>query len=97
MILYTNMPKLKKMPNTKRQQKYMGPQTVKRVTDSHVVISQDQLGKQKEKRIPIHIARPYFERDANLSRKANIIITADSHIDTFGKKRIKVSGKLYIR
>ena len=49
------MPKLKKMPNTKRQQKYMGLQTVKRVTDSHVVISQDQLGKQREKRIPIHM------------------------------------------
>ena len=46
-IVYTNMPKLK-------QSKYLGPYTVSKVTDSHVTISQTELGAKKDKKIPIH-------------------------------------------
>ena len=53
MIMYTNIPKLKKMPNTKRQLRYLVPYMVER-------ISGENAG---QKRVPIHIVRPYFERD----------------------------------
>ena len=61
-ILYTNMPKLK-MPKTKRQPKYLAPYTVRRITENHIVILSNQLRK-KERRIPVEITRPYFERNA---------------------------------
>ena len=62
-ILYTNMPKLKKMPHTKQESKYVGPCTVVRVTDSHAIISNHKVGSGKEKKIPIDIVRPYYRRE----------------------------------
>ena len=61
-ILFTNMPKIKHLPNTKQQGKYIGPHTVKRVTESHVVISKERIGCKGEKKIPIHTVRPYIQR-----------------------------------
>ena len=51
-IVYTNMPKLKHLPKTKKQLKYLGPYTVSKVTGSHVTISQTELGAKKDKKIP---------------------------------------------
>ena len=61
-IIFTNMPKLKKMPKTQGQDKYLGPFTTSRITDSHAVISKEELGSKKDKKVPIHIARPYHQR-----------------------------------
>ena len=59
------MPKLKHMPKTKKQTKHLGPYTVSKVTESHVTISKTDLGTKKDKNIPIHITRPYFERSSS--------------------------------
>ena len=71
-IVYTHMPKLKHLPKTKKQSKYIGPYTVSKVTDSHVTISQTELGAKKDKKIPIHITRPYFVR--NTKKKVNFVL-----------------------
>ena len=47
--MYANMFKLKKLPKTKEQLKFLGPHLVKRITENHVIISQDNTGKKKEK------------------------------------------------
>ena len=52
------MPKLKKMPNTKQQEKYIGPFTVSRLTDSDAFIPNPK-GWKKDKEIPIDLVRPY--------------------------------------
>ena len=70
-IVYTNMPKLKHLPKTKKQSKYLGPYTVSKVTDSDVTISQTELGAKKDKKIPIHITRPYFARNTK-KKKVNL-------------------------
>ena len=70
-IVYTNMPKLKHLPKTKKQLKYLGPYTVSKVTDSHVTISQTELGAKKDKKISIHITRPYFARNTK-KKKVNL-------------------------
>ena len=44
------MPKIKHLPNTKQQGKYIGPHTVKRVTESHVVISKKESAAKEIKR-----------------------------------------------
>ena len=56
-ILFTNIRKLKKMPKTKNQGKYVGPFTASKIMDSHVVISHEELGSNKDKKVPIHITR----------------------------------------
>ena len=63
-MLYANMPKLKKMPNTKHQSKLLGPCTVTRITNSHVVIPNPKAGAgvYTEKKIPIDIILPFHER-----------------------------------
>ena len=58
------MPKLKRLPNTKKQPKYLGPYTISEVTNSNVTISKEELGTNRDKKIPIHIVRPYFQRSA---------------------------------
>ena len=58
------MPKLKHMPKTKKQKKHLGPYTVSKVTESHVTISKTELGAKKDKQIPIHITRLYFDRSS---------------------------------
>ena len=68
-FIYTNMPKLKHIPKTKKQAKYLGPYTVSKVTDSHVTISRDEIGAKKDKKIARHIARPYFERCTELQKR----------------------------
>ena len=60
-VLVTNMAKLKRLPNTKEQGKYLGPHKVSRVTESHAVLVSTDPSK-KEKKAPLHIVRPYFER-----------------------------------
>ena len=47
-VVYTNMPKLKKMPNTKKQRKYIGLYTVKRVTNSHAIVSDTQHSQKRK-------------------------------------------------
>ena len=71
-IIYTNMPKLKHMPKTKKQTKHLGPYTVSKVTESHVTISKTDLGTKKDKNIPIHITRPYFERSSSPKKKVSL-------------------------
>ena len=70
--MYTNIPKLKKLPNTKTQPKYLGPYTVERVSGENIIILITTVaGKTREKRVPVHIVRPYFERDTSqLVRKS---------------------------
>ena len=70
-IVYTNMPELKHLPKTRKQLEYLGPYTVSKVTDSHATISQTELGAKKDKKIPIHITRPYFARNTK-KKKANL-------------------------
>ena len=55
------MPKLKRLPKTKKQAKYLVAYTVSKVTESHVTISKTELGDKKDNKIPIHITRPYFQ------------------------------------
>ena len=62
------MPKLKKMPKTQGEDKYIGPFTTSRITDSHAVITKEELGSKKDKKVPIHIARPYHQRCSNSSK-----------------------------
>ena len=57
-VVYTNMPKLKKMPNSKKQRKYIGPYTVKRVTNSHAIVSDTPFTKREK--ISIDIVRPFI-------------------------------------
>ena len=57
------MQKLKKMPNTKKQRKFIGPYTVKRMTNSHAIVS-DIPHSEKEKKISIDLVRPFFQRSA---------------------------------
>ena len=56
------MPKIKHLPKTKLQGKYFGPHKVLRVTESHVVISKEELGSKTDRKIPIHTAHLYTER-----------------------------------
>ena len=56
------MPKLKQMPNTKSQGKFLGPFTVSRITDSHAIISKEELNSKRDKKVPIHITLLYYER-----------------------------------
>ena len=77
-ILFTNIPKLKKMPKTKNQGKYVGPFTASKITDSHVVISHKELASNKDKKVPIHIARVYHERENTpMSRKRKAVDITD--------------------
>ena len=62
-IVYTNMQKLKKMPNTKKQRKFIGPYTVKRVTNSHAIVSDTQHS-EKNKKMSIDIVRQFYQRRA---------------------------------
>ena len=70
-IVYTNMPKLKHLPRTKKQSKYLGPYTVSKVTNNHVTISRTELGAKKDKKITFHITRPYFARNTK-KKKVNL-------------------------
>ena len=62
------MTKLKNMPNTKKQSKYFGSCTVSRVTDNHAIVSNQKVGSKREKKIPIDIVRPFYERGIVLSQ-----------------------------
>ena len=64
-ILYTNIPKQKKLPNRKNQPRYLGPDTVSDVSESHVTISKATKRGTKRK-IPIHTVRPYYERSSGI-------------------------------
>ena len=57
------MPKLKKMANTKQQEKYLRPYTVSRITESHAFIPNPK-GMKKDKKVPIDIVLHYYQRDA---------------------------------
>ena len=94
-ILFANMPKLKRLPNTKAQDKYLGPHTVAKVTDSHVVISNTNFGTKKDKKIPLHIVRPYFERSLLKTEKTKRKRKAES-IGPEHKKLRPNSSQVYI-
>ena len=81
-FIYTNMPKLKHLPKTKKQAKYLGPYTVSKVTDSHVTISKDEIGAKKDKKIARHIARPYFERCTELQTKEKSVLDVVVGVNT---------------
>ena len=71
------MAKLKSLPNTKEQGKHLGPHTESRVTESHAVLASTDPSK-KEKKAPLHIARPYFEhplKPLERKRKASDIVS----------------------
>ena len=78
------MPKIKKMLNTKHQSKYLGPYTVTRMTESHVIIPDRKAGAgslNKEKKLPIDIVRPYYKQDlghGGATRKIKSETTSDS-------------------
>ena len=63
------------------------------VTDIHVIISEDKLGRKKEKSIPIHIARPYFKRDTNSPQKVKRIHPDYERHTVLHKKQNTVSDK----
>ena len=67
------------MPKTKRQTKHLGPYTVSKVTESHVTISKTELGAKKDKKIPIHITKPYFER-STIPNKSKNQVSLDTSI-----------------
>lgn len=82
------MPKLKKMPNTKHQNKYLGPYTVSRMTDSHAIIPNPKCGAglMKERKIPIDIVRPYYERDLELGKRPTRKRKSEDTLDSPNKK-----------
>ena len=91
-IIFTNIRKLKKMPKTKNQGKYVGPFTASKIMDSHVVISHEELGSNKDKKVPIHITRVYHERkNASGSRKRNAGDIVDCEIK---RKKASQSGSV---
>ena len=53
------------MPNTKSQSKFLGPFTASKITDSHAIISKEELKSKKDKKVPIHITQLYHERQDN--------------------------------
>ena len=63
------MPKLKRLPKTKKQLKYLGPYTLSKVTKSHVTISKTELRDKKHAKIHIHITRPCFPKCFKKPRK----------------------------
>ena len=86
------MPKLKKTPNTKQQSKFLGPYTVTRITDSHVVIPNPKSGTgvKKDKKIPIDIILPFHERELEIgqdTRKKK----SENTFNTLNKKPQKVN------
>ena len=82
------MPKLKKLPNTKKQKKYLGPYTVSRLTESHAFIPNPKPGVRKENKIPIDIVRPYYERDAGLERCTQRKRKLESVVDSHQSKKL---------
>ena len=89
------MPKLKQMPNTKSQGKFLGPFTASRIIDSHAIISKEELNSKRDKKVPIHITQLYYERkeiDSRLTNtksmeKRKVDLTSDSR----EAKRMKLS------
>ena len=84
-ILYTNILKQKKLPNTKNQPKYFGPDTVCDVSENHVTIATVTKRKTKRK-IPIHTVCPYYERSSGIE-----------DIDGTDSKRTRVEPRLETR
>ena len=82
------------MPKTKNQGKYVGPFTASKITDSHVVISHKELASNKDKKVPIHIARVYHERENTpmSSRKRKAVDITD-----YGIKNRKISQSVSVR
>ena len=76
------MPKLKHLPKTKKQAKYLGPYTGSKVTDSHVTNSKDEIGAKKDKKIARHFARPYFERCIELQTKEKSVLDVVVGVNT---------------
>ena len=94
-ILFTNMPKLKQMPNTKSQGKFLGPFTASRITDSRAIISKEELNSKRDKKVPIHITQLYYERQEIDSRLSNTKSTEKRKVDLTSDsretKRMKLS------
>ena len=86
MILYRNMPKSKKMPGTKNQNKYVGPIIAHEVTDTHVIILQKN-GTLKKK-VPLDIARVYHPRLDPTAEEEENKTAATSSVMPFKKQKV---------
>ena len=85
------MRKAKKMPGTKKLDKYIGPVIATEVTDSHALVLVEGT-ESKCKKIPLHLARPYFPRSDSkiLTKRKNIDLPTDVAL-----KKIKVTYSFY--
>ena len=72
------MPKLKRLPKTKKQAKYLWPYTLSKVTESHVTISRTKLGCKKSKKFPFISHGLIFKNlsrcPEKLRRKSSLIL-----------------------
>ena len=75
-FIYTNMPKLKHLPKTKKQAKYLGPYTVSKVTDSHVTISKDEIGAKRTRRLlaTLHVLTLKDALSSKLKRRVYLML-----------------------
>ena len=56
------MRKEKKMPGSKKENKYIGPMVAKNVTENHLLAQKGESSKLKK--IPLHISKPYYPRSS---------------------------------
>ena len=65
LILVQTIKKSKKLPGTKKEEKYLGPFHVSKVTPSHLVALKD-LSSSKTTKIPIYLSRIYQKKDSRV-------------------------------
>ena len=82
-----------KLPKTKEQNKYLGPETVQKVTDSHVIISQDKLGKKIKKDQFLFTLLVLTLSETNSSQKVKRIHSDSERQTLLHKKQSTVSDK----
>ena len=59
------------MAGTKTEPKYIGPVITTELTDSHALVVKEGSDS-KSRKIPLHLARPYFPRsEAKLTKRKN--------------------------
>ena len=74
-FIYTNMPKLKHLPKTKKQAKYLGPYTVSKVTDSHVTISKElELKRTRRLLATLHVLTLKDALSSKLKRRVYLMV-----------------------
>ena len=79
------MQKAKKMPGTKKEDKYIGPMTAADVTNSHALVLKEGSDS-KYRKYPLHISRQYFPRsEAKLTKRKCTDLPTDA-----ATKKLKV-------